>query len=82
MKVIKFEQPNCVPCKLVSEFLDGKVEYEKISAFDDPDKAADFGVMSVPVVVVLDDNGTEIARTTGYKENELNNIVAIASDIK
>lgn len=76
MKVIKFEMPNCIPCANVSRYLESKgVEYERVVASDDPDKASEYMVMAVPVVVLLDDNGAVLNRITGYKPEELDKLI-------
>jgi thioredoxin 1 len=75
MKLIKFEQPNCNPCMLVSNYLDSKsVPYERINVADAPEKASDFGIMGVPVTILLDDNGNEVKRVVGFKPAELDEL--------
>lgn len=75
-KIIKFEQPNCSPCKMVSQHLEMHgVEYEAVDAFDNAELSAQFGVMSVPVTVLVDDSGSEIKRSIGYKPAELDDII-------
>lgn len=81
MKIIKFEQSNCNPCNLVSSYLEQEgVKYERVNAFDNPDLASEFGVMSVPVTVVLDDNSKEVFRTTGYKVDELSKVISLINN--
>lgn len=76
MKLIKFEQPNCNPCALVSNYLDSKsVTYERINVVDDPEKASSFGIMGVPVTILLDDNGNEVRRVIGFKPAELDELI-------
>jgi thioredoxin 1 len=78
--LIKFEQPNCAPCRAVDQFLvDHNVPAEKIAklmAFDHPDEAHYYSIMSVPVVILLDDNNNEVSRSVGYKPVELATMVA------
>lgn len=77
LKIIKLEQPNCTPCKYVSNFLDDKnVKYEAIDVTENPDVAADFSVMGVPVTILLDENNVEVSRSVGYKPNELEAIIS------
>lgn len=76
MKIIKFEKPNCAPCNSVSTFLGTKkVAYERVNPFDDPDLGVQFRIMSVPVVVLLNDDGSEIKRSIGFKPDELEEII-------
>jgi thioredoxin 1 len=61
---------------MVTNYLQNKgIDVENINAFDDPDKASEFGIMSVPVVILLDDDGNEITRSIGFKPNELDEII-------
>jgi thioredoxin 1 len=77
LKLIKFEQPNCNPCKLVSNYLDSKsVEYERINVVDEPEKASEFGIMGVPVIILLDDSGNEVKRLVGFKVSELDELIS------
>ena len=74
-KIVKFEKVNCSPCNAVSAYLeDRKVKYERIDAYDNPERAMKHGLRSVPVVILFDDD-KEIARTVGYKPNELDKII-------
>ncbi|MBI2335071.1 thioredoxin family protein [Candidatus Daviesbacteria bacterium] len=62
---------NCGPCKIMEPVLEelekelkGKVEIEKINVDENPQKASEYGVMSIPTYVVLK-NGKEVARKIG-----------------
>lgn len=77
MKLIKLEQPNCNPCKMVTNYLNEKeVNFDSINVMDNPDVASDYGVMSVPVTILLDSNNNEIQRVNGFKPNELDEMVS------
>jgi thioredoxin 1 len=77
LKLIKFEQPNCNPCTLVSNYLDSKsVEYERINVVVEPEKASEFGVMGVPVIILLNDSGNEVKRVVGFKVSELEELIS------
>ncbi len=76
MKLIKLEQPNCSNCSFVENFLiDNNVEYTKIDVTQQPDVALKYGVMSVPVTILLDDDENEVKRSIGFKPNELEDII-------
>lgn len=78
MKYIKFEQPNCVPCKNMGDYLDGKnIEYAKVTPFDDPESAMKYKIRTVPVLVAVDDNGEEVGRTVGFKPSEIDNLLSL-----
>lgn len=78
MKLIKLEQPSCTPCQLVSNYLKEKgIKFEAIDVTERPEVAAEYGVMGVPVTILLDKEGNEVTRSTGFKPDELDNIVEI-----
>ena len=74
-KIIKFEKKDCNPCQMVSAWLDTReIEYERIDAFDNPMAAAEMKVRSVPTVILVEE-GKEIKRSTGFKPEELEELV-------
>lgn len=76
MELIKFEQDRCQPCKLVSTYLDSKnVQYEPINVEDEPERAGQYSIMSVPVTILLDDNGMEVKRSIGFQPVELDEMI-------
>jgi thioredoxin 1 len=75
-KIIKLEQPGCRPCQMVSMFLgDQGVEYETIDVTENPDVASHYGVMGVPVTILLDDEDNEVKRSQGFNPSELEEII-------
>ncbi|KAA6472142.1 thioredoxin family protein [Bacillus swezeyi] len=78
MKLIKLEQPSCTPCQLVSNYLKEKgIEFEAIDVTQRPEIAAEYGVMGVPVTILLDEKGNEVKRSIGFKPDELDIMVKI-----
>ena len=74
-KIIKFEKKDCNPCQIVSAWLDTReIEYERIDAFDNPMAAAEMKVRSVPTVILVEDE-KEIKRSTGFKPEELEELL-------
>ena len=63
--LVYFTTPDCVPCKTVqrpaieqvSNILGEKLEVVEINAYDQPELAQTWGVMSVPTTFVLDPHG-------------------------
>jgi thioredoxin 1 len=63
--LVYFTTPDCVPCKTVqrpaiervSNVLGEKLEVIEINAYDQPELAQTWGVMSVPTTFLLDTHG-------------------------
>ncbi|PRR87404.1 thioredoxin domain-containing protein [Bacillus atrophaeus] len=76
MRLIKLEQPNCNPCKMVFNYLNqANIEYETIDVTQQPEVAARFEVMGVPVTILLNDQGEEVKRSIGFKPEELEQLL-------
>jgi thioredoxin 1 len=75
-KLLKFEKENCPACTMVENFLtDKNVEVEKVNPFENPKLAAKFMISSVPVTILLDEEGNEIQRSRGFNPDELNSLI-------
>lgn len=75
-KIIKLYKNNCNPCTLVSNYLEYKgVKAEEYNIMENTDLAVKYGVMSVPVIILVDDEGNEIQRSTGFKPNEIDKLL-------
>ena len=63
--LVYFTTPDCVPCKTiqrpaiakVTDVLGEKLEVIEINAYDQPELAQTWGVMSVPTTFILDTKG-------------------------
>jgi thioredoxin 1 len=79
MKLIKFEKKNCSKCVFVQNFLDEKgIKAEKIDVenYSDLDFISKYVDFSLPVVVLLDDNGELVKKSVGFEPAELEEIVS------
>jgi thioredoxin 1 len=72
LKVIKFSAEWCGPCKRfvptwdkVSIALQDVVEMEAKDVDEHPVDAQKYKVVSVPLVIIVDDEGNEVARRSG-----------------
>ena len=76
VSLIDFWAPGCGPCRMTgpqveaaAEELDGKASFFKVNVDDNPGLARQFGVMSIPTLIVLQD-GEEAARMVGARNRE------------
>lgn len=74
-QLLKFSRPSCVPCQMVSNYLNDKnVQYTEINVYEDAEMANKFKIQSVPVVVLL--NGEEIEEMVfGFDTDELDKLL-------
>jgi thioredoxin 1 len=77
MKAIKFYAEWCQPCKMLSRIMEDvsdqiTTQVENIDIDTDMDTAIKYGVRGVPTIVLVDDDGNELARKVGMmNEQEL-----------
>ena len=70
MKLVMFTSPTCMPCKIVKPTVERLVsernyDVETVDIFRSPDVATDFGVMSTPTWILVDEFGSELRRAVG-----------------
>ena len=71
MTVIDFWAPWCMPCKMLSPIVDEVAEemqditIGKVNIDEQQELAMQFGIMSIPTLVVLQD-GKEVKRSAGF----------------
>lgn len=76
-KLLKFEKENCPACTMVENFLaDNNVVAEKVNPFNDPKLATKFMISSVPVTILLDEEGNELDRSRGFNPTELEKLIS------
>lgn len=75
MKVLKFYAEWCGPCKGLTMIVNGAkdklpMEVEDINIDENIYMAQDYKVRSVPTMVVVNDDGTEVRRKVGMMNEE------------
>ncbi len=74
MKVLRFTASWCQPCKMLAKTLEEvntQIPIEVIDIDENGDIAAEYGIRSVPTLIMLD-GGIEVKRFSGMKmKNEL-----------
>lgn len=83
--LLEFWAPWCKPCAKLEPVLDAladRVLIERVNADDEPDRAAEYGVLSLPTCVLLVDGearGTVVgARNLAYFESWLREVLPAA----
>jgi thioredoxin 1 len=75
-KVKRFTAAWCSPCRALSPLMEEiqketpGVTYEVIDVDNDPDQVSQYGIRSIPVVIV-EKNGVETSRFVGVQSKEV-----------
>jgi thioredoxin 1 len=72
-KILYFTASWCGPCKALAtrmEKLSSQINYQKIDIDSNQDLSMKYGIRSVPSLVLVDENGTEINRIVGAQPDE------------
>lgn len=77
MKLLKFETSTCVPCKIVSNILKSlEIPHEiyNIELEENVDLVNKYSVMSVPTLILLDDNGDVVDQIIGNQTQQIEDL--------
>lgn len=71
MKILKFEKNPCTPCKMVDMLLNslGVSVDEKIDIEANEEMRKKYDVMSVPTLMLIDENGNKVDSVIGIDED-------------
>lgn len=70
MKFLYFSAPWCGPCRTLGptmEKIGQKYSVEKINVDENQELSAEFGVRSIPTVILVDESNKELERLVGVK---------------
>ena len=71
MNILKFFRSWCNPCKALSKNLeDAGIEHKSIDVDENEELTEKYNVMSVPTIVVLDEDDKEVGRFIGSRTKE------------
>lgn len=72
-KLIKFGASWCAPCKSASKFLSqfDSDKYLEVDITSDEDLAAKFSIKNIPTFVLVNVNGDEVDRFTGFNPAQI-----------
>ena len=72
-KLVLFTSPNCPPCKVLKDYLNTnfpELVYDSVSPQDDFELAMNYQVRSTPTLLLLDKDGIEQQRLSGFSKSE------------
>ena len=83
MKLLKFHETWCKPCKMLSRVIEDAgdkitMPMEEIDIDQNRDLAIQYGIRGVPTLVIVDEEGKEVSRKSGMlMENQLMEFLSV-----
>ena len=74
MKYLYFSAPWCGPCKAFSPIMEQvaqEIPVQKVNVDEENSLAMQYAVRSVPTIVLVDQNGTELSRHVGIQQKSM-----------
>ena len=72
-KILYFSAAWCGPCRTlgpIMESVGNEVNYQKIDVDSNQDLSMQYGIRNIPTLVLVDENGTELNRSTGVLQKQ------------
>jgi thioredoxin 1 len=72
-KILYFSAAWCGPCKMLGPIMESvasQINYQKIDVDNNQDLSVKYGVRNIPTLVLIDENGTELNRSTGVIQKQ------------
>lgn len=75
--ILKFSRVGCTPCKIMTNFLlDKGVDYKELDVEEDAQLAAQYGIASVPTLLLVDENGEVLERVVGFNPSGIEELLS------
>ena len=72
-KILYFSAAWCGPCKMLGPIMESvasQINYQKIDVDNNQDLSIKYGVRNIPTLVLIDEKGTELNRSTGVIQKQ------------
>jgi len=74
MKILYFSAPWCGPCKMLGPQMNivesEGIPVQKVNVDTDTELSTKYGIRNIPTLLKIDDSGTPLATSVGYKTAE------------
>lgn len=71
-----FSKPGCGKCVMAKRFLKSEgVAFEPIDITKQPETIEQYGISSLPVIVLENEDGLEVDRVNGFEREELEVVI-------
>lgn len=72
-KILYFSAAWCGPCRTlgpIMESVGSEVNYQKVDVDNNQELSMKYGIRNIPTLVLVDENGTELNRSTGVLQKQ------------
>lgn len=76
-QLLKFSRIGCTPCKVMTNFLQDKgVNYKELDVEEDAQLTAQYGISSVPTLLLVNEDGVVLERIVGFDAGEIEELLS------